>query len=75
MVAYFRSSAIDKWLYFGANVANSCSLCPEQTVFSVLYTDMIFINTPSMKWKELQKQSWANTVEGQIINGAYGWCG
>jgi hypothetical protein len=52
MAAYFRRSVIDKWLRFGANVANSCSLCPEQTIFSVLYIDMIFINTSSMKLKE-----------------------
>jgi len=57
MIAYFRRSALDKWLYFEASFVNGCSLCPEQTVFSVLYIDTIFINTPSMKWKELQKQS------------------
>lgn len=67
MIAYFRRSALDKWLYFGASFANSCRLCPEQTVFSGLYTDTIFINTPSMKWKELQKQSWANAVGGRLL--------
>jgi len=36
--------------------------------------DTIFINTPTLKWKGLKKQSWANAVEGQIIIRADGWC-
>jgi hypothetical protein len=72
-IVYFSSSALDKWSYFGVGVSNSCSLCPEQTVFAVLYAVTIFIKTRSVKLKELQKQSWSNTVEGQIINRLDAW--